>query len=83
MRANLLRFKLACAFDSAGMNAEGAGTGPPMPDDSVFSHLLRLSLYVVHICPQGHLRSKLSSASKKQNHSFEVPKVSEPGNNIQ
>ena len=44
-------------------------------------HLSRLSLYIVHMCLPGHLRSKLldhklsssSSASKKQNHSFEVP----------
>jgi hypothetical protein len=54
---------------------------PPQAGCLMLRHLSRLSLYIVHMCLKGHLRSKLldhklsssSFASESQNHSSKVP----------
>jgi hypothetical protein len=54
--ANLLRFKLASAFDSARINVGGAEMGhPPSRMTQVENIYSRLSLYMVHTCLRGHL----------------------------
>jgi hypothetical protein len=50
VRDDLLRFKLACAFDSAGINAKGAETGPPPSRMShVETSIATLFVYCSHV----------------------------------